>query len=71
VGVDSILIPDGTILPNEPNSVNDFWTAPKQIGANFRNPDLLGNCGEGCLGYGTVPSILTPFSLLKDVPPPE
>lgn len=52
IGVDSILIPDGTILPNQKGSVNDFWSAPKQLGSNFTNPDLYGNCGEGCLGYG-------------------
>ncbi|KFZ01402.1 hypothetical protein V500_00775 [Pseudogymnoascus sp. VKM F-4518 (FW-2643)] len=53
VGVDSILIPDGTILPNQPGSVNDFWSAPKQLGANLTSPDLVGNCGEGCTGYDT------------------
>lgn len=51
VGVDNILIPDGTILPNEKYSVNDFWSAPKQIGANLTAPELLGNCGFNCTGY--------------------
>lgn len=51
VGVDNILIPDGTILPNEKYSVNDFWSSPKQIGANFTAPELLGNCGYNCTGY--------------------
>jgi aldose 1-epimerase len=51
VGVDNILIPDGTILPNEKYSVNDFWSAPKQIGANHTAPELLGNCGFNCTGY--------------------
>ena len=50
---DPILIPTGDILANQPDSLNDFWTAPKQIGANFSNPDLKGNCGEGCTGYDT------------------
>jgi len=54
IGVDSILIPDGSIVPNQQGSVNDFWSQPKQIGANFTNPDLLGNCGEGCTGYDTA-----------------
>jgi aldose 1-epimerase len=53
VGVDNILIPDGTILPNEKYSVNDFWSSPKQIGANFTAPELLGNCGYNCTGYDT------------------
>ncbi|KAF2874424.1 galactose mutarotase-like domain-containing protein [Massariosphaeria phaeospora] len=51
VGVDGILIPDGTILANEPYSVNDFWSAPKQIGANHTAPELVGNCGTNCRGY--------------------
>lgn len=51
VAVDGILIPTGDIAPNLPYSVNDFWTAPKQVGANFSSPDLVGNCGTGCRGY--------------------
>jgi aldose 1-epimerase len=53
VGTDSILIPTGDILSNQLNSNNDFWTTPKQIGANFTNPTLRGNCGENCTGYDT------------------
>ncbi len=52
VGVDSILVPTGEILANPPGSVNDFWTAPKPVGANFSSPELAGNCGSGCTGYG-------------------
>ncbi|KAH7396617.1 galactose mutarotase-like domain-containing protein [Phaeosphaeria sp. MPI-PUGE-AT-0046c] len=51
IGVDNILIPDGTILPNKKYSVNDFWSAPKQIGANYTSPELYGNCGFNCTGY--------------------
>ncbi|KAI9737288.1 MAG: hypothetical protein M1818_005821 [Claussenomyces sp. TS43310] len=53
VGADGNLIPDGTILPNQPGSVNDFWSAPKQLGANFSSPEALGNCGTNCTGYDT------------------
>ncbi|KAF4633484.1 hypothetical protein G7Y89_g4625 [Cudoniella acicularis] len=53
IGTDSILIPTGDILSNQPQSLNDFWSTPKQIGANFTNSDLLGNCGENCTGYDT------------------
>ncbi|KAJ9631930.1 hypothetical protein H2203_000331 [Taxawa tesnikishii (nom. ined.)] len=53
VATDGILIPNGTILPNQPGSVNDFWSAPKQIGANFTAPEAYGNCGTGCTGYDT------------------
>ncbi|TKA80828.1 hypothetical protein B0A49_01758 [Cryomyces minteri] len=53
IGTDGILIPNGTILPDQPGSVNDFWSAPKQIGANFSAPEALGNCGTGCTGYDT------------------
>ncbi|KAF2003724.1 galactose mutarotase-like protein [Amniculicola lignicola CBS 123094] len=51
IGVDGILIPDGSILPNQKYSVNDFWSSPKQIGANISSPELIGNCGSGCIGY--------------------
>ncbi|CAD6445193.1 387ee951-f3bb-46ba-ac6b-f215af7876d1 [Sclerotinia trifoliorum] len=54
IGTDSILIPTGDIIANQPQSLNDFWSTPKQIGANFTNPDLLGNCGENCTGYDTA-----------------
>ncbi|KAL5323890.1 hypothetical protein ACEPPN_008432 [Leptodophora sp. 'Broadleaf-Isolate-01'] len=53
VDTDSILIPTGNILANEKDGLNDFWSKPKQIGANFTNPDLLGNCGGNCTGYDT------------------
>ncbi|KAF1946047.1 galactose mutarotase-like protein [Clathrospora elynae] len=53
VSVDGILIPDGIILPNAKYSVNDFWSAPKHIGANLTAPELLGNCGTNCTGYDT------------------
>ena len=53
IAADGILIPNGTILANQPKSVNDFWSAPKQIGANLTSPDLYGNCGTNCTGYDT------------------
>jgi aldose 1-epimerase len=52
VGVDNILIPTGDILANQPGSVNDFWSGPKQIGASFGDPEIYGNCGFNCSGYG-------------------
>lgn len=51
VGVDGMLIPNGTILPNQKGSVNDFWSGPKQVGASFDDPEIEGNCGTGCAGY--------------------
>ena len=51
VEVDNILIPTGNIVANHKGSVNDFWSAPKQIGADFNKPELLGNCGFNCTGY--------------------
>lgn len=52
IGVDSILIPTGDILSNAKGSVNDFWSGPKQVGADLEKPEMEGNCGEGCWGYG-------------------
>ncbi|GAP83685.1 putative aldose 1-epimerase [Rosellinia necatrix] len=51
VGVDNILIPTGDILANKKGSVNDFWSAPKQIGTSLTDPEALNNCGLGCTGY--------------------
>ncbi|EFW98550.1 aldose 1-epimerase [Grosmannia clavigera kw1407] len=53
VATDSILIPTGDLVANQPGSVNDFWTTPKQLGANFSSPALRGNCGFNCTGYDT------------------
>lgn len=58
VGADNILIPTGDILANQPGSVNDFWSAPKSIGANFSSPDLEGNCGFNCTGCKTSPPLV-------------
>lgn len=52
VGVDNILIPTGEILANKKGSVNDFWSKPKQIGAQANDPELVNNCGFNCTGYG-------------------
>lgn len=51
IDVDGILIPTGDILPNKMNGINDWWSAPKQLGANITAPELEGNCGTGCTGY--------------------
>ncbi|KAH8730955.1 galactose mutarotase-like domain-containing protein [Phaeosphaeriaceae sp. PMI808] len=51
IGVDGALIPDGSILPNKKYSVNDFWSSPKQIGANYTSPEIFENCGTNCTGY--------------------
>ncbi|KAI0395664.1 aldose-1-epimerase [Xylariaceae sp. FL0594] len=51
VGVDNILIPTGDILANPKGSVNDFWSAPKQLGTSLSDPEAEGNCGFGCTGY--------------------
>jgi len=52
VDVDNILIPTGDILANRKGSVNDFWSKPKQIGHSFSDPEIEGNCGYNCTGYG-------------------
>ncbi|KAK3344391.1 aldose 1-epimerase [Lasiosphaeria hispida] len=51
VEVDNILIPTGDIQANKRGSVNDFWSAPKQIGHSFTDPEIEGNCGFNCTGY--------------------
>ena len=51
IDIDGISVPTGNILSNEKYSLNDFWSSPKQLGANFTNPKLTGNCGTNCTGY--------------------
>ncbi|KAK4644738.1 hypothetical protein QC761_307540 [Podospora bellae-mahoneyi] len=51
VAVDSILIPTGEISPAPKGSVNDFWSAPRQIGEGFSLEGIQGNCGGSCTGY--------------------
>lgn len=53
IAVDGILIPNGTILPNEKGSGWDFWSAPKKIGVETTSPDFVGGCGTGCVGIDT------------------
>ena len=53
--IDNIEVPTGNILSNKQYSVNDWWSAPKQLGANITSPDLLGNCGFNCTGSVDVP----------------
>ena len=53
VATDNILIPTGDILANKQDGVFDFWSAPKQLGADITSPNLLGACGYNCTGYDT------------------
>ena len=62
VGVDNILIPTGDILANEEGSVNDFWSAPKQLGADLDKPEAHGNCGFNCTGYGKLDPLTLPLT---------
>jgi len=66
VDVDNILIPTGDILANKRGSVNDFWSAPKQVGAGFRDKEIEGNCGKGCNGYGMFSSCISFYCLLGE-----
>jgi aldose 1-epimerase len=52
VEVDGILIPTGNLLANEQGGANDFWSQPRKLGFAFEKPELQGNCGTGCTGYG-------------------
>ncbi len=62
VGVDNILIPNGDIVVNKNGSVNDFWSKPKQLGADIDKDELKGNCGFNCTGYGEYPPSKSPLT---------
>ena len=51
IGIDNIEVPNGTILGSQQYSINDFWSAPKQLGSNITSPEIVGNCGFNCSGY--------------------
>lgn len=53
VETDSILIPSGNIIANTRSDIHDFWSSPKQIGANLTSGSMLGTCGSNCTGYDT------------------
>lgn len=58
IATDSILIPTGDITSIPQYDANDFWSRPKQLGANITAPGapgpLLGECGFNCTGYDTA-----------------
>jgi aldose 1-epimerase len=70
VAVDNILIPTGDILANHKGSPNDFWSAPKQVGHSFNDPELVNNCGYNCTGYDNCYLVDRPypFDWRKDGP---
>jgi len=68
--IDNIEIPTGNILGNQQYSVNDWWSAPKQLGANITSPDLKGNCGYNCTGYVAGNQLLTLRMSIMLITPP-
>ncbi|PWW79685.1 galactose mutarotase-like protein [Tuber magnatum] len=50
---DPNVLPTGKIVDIPVGDINDFWSAPKLIGADRDNPLWKGNCGtaSGCEGY--------------------
>lgn len=53
IGIDENTESTGA-LPDVPKgTINDFWSAPKQLGAASGEPDWMGNCGTAgnCSGY--------------------
>jgi len=51
IDIDNIEIPTGDINGIAPGSVHDWYSAPKQLGANLSSPALYGACGFNCTGY--------------------
>ena len=53
---DPNMLPTGIITTIPKNSINDFWSKPKQIGAADQDPKWVGNCGtgSGCAGYNNL-----------------
>jgi len=51
IDIDNIEIPTGVIGNIPKYSVQDWYSTPKQLGANISSPALLGACGYNCTGY--------------------
>lgn len=48
---DGNALPTGVIANISKNAIDDFWTAPHQLGFASGNPDFETHCGNGCHGY--------------------
>lgn len=48
---DSGALPTGKILFPKRGSIDDFWSAPHQLGFASGNPEWTNHCGGGCDGY--------------------
>lgn len=48
---DQNALPTGEIANVSKNSIDDFWTAPHQLGFASGNPEFENHCGNGCDGY--------------------
>lgn len=48
---DANALPTGVIANVSKNSIDDFWTAPHQLGFASGNSDFEDHCGGGCHGY--------------------
>ncbi|KAF2160247.1 hypothetical protein M409DRAFT_29337 [Zasmidium cellare ATCC 36951] len=54
---DSVAEVNGTILEIPKYGINDFWSSPKQVGANASAAGWIGNCGPGFGGYDCAVTI--------------
>jgi len=48
---DANALPTGVIAKVAKNSIDDFWTAPHQLGFASGNAGFENHCGNGCHGY--------------------
>jgi aldose 1-epimerase len=53
IGYDGNTESDGTLPQVKPGSIDDFWSKPKQLGADSGSKEWVGHCGSngGCSGY--------------------
>lgn len=68
--IDNIEIPTGDLLANKQYDINDWWSSPKQLGANLTSPSLLGNCGFNCTGYDVSIATLRALARRLSTDPP-
>ncbi|KAF2204821.1 aldose 1-epimerase [Delitschia confertaspora ATCC 74209] len=51
LAIDANALPTGKIVNITKNSVDDFWSAPHQLGYASGNADFQNHCGNTCNGY--------------------
>ena len=51
---DANMVPTGKLTYIPKDTINDFWSKPKQLGASMNDPKWVGNCGSEVVAPDTT-----------------